>query len=274
MSELLDRIQREIRERLEASRAAVREHERLEAALQALGGAGSRATRVVRGSGRGMSAPVRPPSAAAKPSSSARARSRKQSPAVPRSGASAKARQPASATADGRSRPARRSGGRAARPSGTKKGQVARAADAGPAARKRAPRGANREAVLVVVGERPGVTARELAAASGVTGGTLYSLLRTLTQQGALQKRELPGGQTGYEVAVTAAGAQAAVAPAATTTEASADAESGPARLEQDRARSTQTDNARSARGEAHATEEQANAPADADDRSGQEAAK
>jgi hypothetical protein len=36
VSELLERIQSEIRERLEASRAAVREHERLEAALHAL----------------------------------------------------------------------------------------------------------------------------------------------------------------------------------------------------------------------------------------------
>jgi hypothetical protein len=129
--------------------------------------------------------------------------------------------------------------------------------------------------VLGVIGERPGVTARELAAASGVTGGTLYSLLRTLTQQGALEKRQLPGGATGYVVAASAAGAQAAVVPAATTMEASADAESGPtARLEQDHAGSTHADNARSARAEAHATEEQANAPADDDERSAQEAAK
>jgi DNA-binding IclR family transcriptional regulator len=76
--------------------------------------------------------------------------------------------------------------------------------------------------VLGVIGERPGVTARELAAASGVTGGTLYSLLRTLTEQGALEKRELPGGQTGYVVAASAAGAQAAAVPAGTTTEAGA----------------------------------------------------
>jgi hypothetical protein len=55
--------------------------------------------------------------------------------------------------------------------------------------------------VLAVVRERPGVTTRELAAASGVTGGTLYSLLRRLTEQGELAKRELPGGQTGYALA-------------------------------------------------------------------------
>jgi hypothetical protein len=51
---------------------------------------------------------------------------------------------------------------------------------------------------LGVVGERPGVTARELATTTGVTGGTLYSLLRRLTQEGTLEKHELPGGQTGY----------------------------------------------------------------------------
>jgi hypothetical protein len=67
--------------------------------------------------------------------------------------------------------------------------------------RARAPRGANREAVLAVVRDRPGVTTSELAAASGVTGGTLYALLRRLTDQGELAKRELPGGQTGYALA-------------------------------------------------------------------------
>jgi DNA-binding IclR family transcriptional regulator len=59
--------------------------------------------------------------------------------------------------------------------------------------------------VLAAVRERPGVTTRELAAASGVTGGTLYSLLRRLTEQGELAKRELPGGQTGYALASGAA---------------------------------------------------------------------
>jgi DNA-binding IclR family transcriptional regulator len=55
--------------------------------------------------------------------------------------------------------------------------------------------------VLSVVRERPGVTASELAAASGVKGGTLYSLLARLTAQGELAKRDLPGGQTGYALA-------------------------------------------------------------------------
>jgi hypothetical protein len=80
--------------------------------------------------------------------------------------------------------------------------------DAGPSpakpARGRAPRGANREAVLRVVAERPGVTTRELAAASGVKGGTLSALLRTLTQRGELEMRALPGGQTGYALPASA----------------------------------------------------------------------
>jgi len=55
VSELLERIRREIHERLQASRAAVREHERLEAAPHALS-AGSRATHAV--TGRGTRAPA------------------------------------------------------------------------------------------------------------------------------------------------------------------------------------------------------------------------
>ena len=65
-------------------------------------------------------------------------------------------------------------------------------------ARERAPRGANRDAVLRVVGERPGLTTAELAAASGVARNTLYALLATMTKRGELERRELPGGKTGY----------------------------------------------------------------------------
>jgi hypothetical protein len=55
--------------------------------------------------------------------------------------------------------------------------------------------------VLAVIGERPGVSARELAASSGVGGGTLYALLRTLTQRVEITKQQLPSGHTGYTVA-------------------------------------------------------------------------
>jgi IclR helix-turn-helix domain len=205
VSELLDRIHREIRERLEASRAAVLEHERLEAALHALGDAGSR-----KRSPR--------PAAAATAKRGARARAGR---------ASAKTRDAAGAVVDGGGRRAGRSGNGAAS-AGRAKGRVARAA--GPArAGKRAPRGANRAAVLRVTGERPGVTAPELAAASGVTGGTLYSLLRTLTERGTLEKRELPGGQTGYTVVASADGANSTGVAAGTATNKRAVAEPGSA---------------------------------------------
>jgi hypothetical protein len=55
MPDLLDRIRREIHERLDASRATVREYEQLEAALNALGGDGV-AGRVERAGGRGRAA--------------------------------------------------------------------------------------------------------------------------------------------------------------------------------------------------------------------------
>jgi len=71
-------------------------------------------------------------------------------------------------------------------------------------ARPRAPRGANREAVLRTVAARPGLTVRELTAATGVKPSSLPPLLRTLTLRGELEKRRLPNGQTGYALARTA----------------------------------------------------------------------
>jgi hypothetical protein len=223
VSELLDRIQREIRERLEVSRAAVRKHERLEAALRALGDARSRATRVVGGRGEGSPAagsPSRSSRTGTPPG--ARGRSSRQPSAASRA-----AKRVPAARAGGRDGRARRSAGGRARPAAAGKGPEARAAAATPA-RKRAPRGANRQAVLQVIGERPGVTAPELAAASRVTGGTLYSLLRRLTDEGTVEKRELPGAQTGYALAPSAGAAARSsdTKPEASTTEATSAAES------------------------------------------------
>jgi DNA-binding PadR family transcriptional regulator len=205
VSEVLDRVRREIRERLESTRAAVFEYERLEAALHALGDAGLRATRAVRGGGRGSRAPEtgRRSGAAAKRSSASRARTGKQ--ASVRSGTT---KRPGAGAATPRSERAKK--------------RTPPRARAATSARKRAPRGANREAVVRVVAERPGVTARELAAASQVTGGTLYTLLRRLTDDGTLEKRALPGGQAGYALATDAGVATrpAAAQPPAATTEA------------------------------------------------------
>lgn len=136
MPDLLDQIRRELQQRLEASRAAVREHEQLQAALVALDE-----------SGRGA-------------------------PAAARSTA---------ATKDGRDGTAP-----------TRRRRPARAP------RQRAPHGQNRERVLAVVRERPGVTPLEIAAAAGIKGATLYTVLRRLVDAGTVEKREVPGGDTGY----------------------------------------------------------------------------
>jgi hypothetical protein len=67
---------------------------------------------------------------------------------------------------------------------------------------KRARRGANREAVLRAVEERPGGTSAELSAVSGVARNTLNGLLARLVKNGELQTRDLPTGRTGYALAV------------------------------------------------------------------------
>jgi hypothetical protein len=67
-------------------------------------------------------------------------------------------------------------------------------------AAERAPRGANREAVLRALEERPGASASELAAASGVNRTVLYGVLKRLIEGGEVAKEELPGGSTGYKL--------------------------------------------------------------------------
>jgi DNA-binding transcriptional ArsR family regulator len=126
MSDLLDRVRAEIRDRLELTRSAVEEYEQLEAALDALG----------------VSAEPAP-----------------------------QARRPRAHRDDSRPR----------RPP-----------------RKRAPRGANRAALLRAIGERPGASAGELARASGVAQPAVYALLRKLTDDGEVVRRELPSGRSGY----------------------------------------------------------------------------
>jgi hypothetical protein len=67
-------------------------------------------------------------------------------------------------------------------------------------ARKRAPRGANRAAVLRAVEDRPGATSSDLAAVSGVKSSTLHALLKRLVNDGELQTQTLPTGRTGYAI--------------------------------------------------------------------------
>ena len=70
-----------------------------------------------------------------------------------------------------------------------------------PRAGTRAPRGANREAILKLVGERPGVSAAEIADVTKISRAVTYNTLSKLVLQGLLAKSELPGGQTGYQPA-------------------------------------------------------------------------
>jgi DNA-binding IclR family transcriptional regulator len=66
-------------------------------------------------------------------------------------------------------------------------------------ARIRAPRGANREAILSVVTDRPGTTAAEISDVTKISRAVTYNTLAKLIEQGKLEKTELPGGQTGYK---------------------------------------------------------------------------
>ena len=72
------------------------------------------------------------------------------------------------------------------------------------ARRTRAPRGANREAILRVVGERPGVSAAELSDVTKIARAVTYNTLAKLVEQGRIEKTTLPGGQTGYQPAAPA----------------------------------------------------------------------
>jgi hypothetical protein len=157
MSELLERIHGEIRERLAASAAAVREYERLEAALAALDG---------------VAAPAPRPSTA-QPSRASRKRPTRSAPA------------------------------------------------------KRAPRGANREAALRAIGERPGICVADLILATGINRAVLYALLGRLVEQGAVVGQALPGEPAGYALQPTP------VAPDEPTT-ARADAPAGPSVVSDD----------------------------------------
>ena len=82
-----------------------------------------------------------------------------------------------------------------------------RARRTGPAKpRERAPRGANRQAVLEAVRDRPGASSAELAAVSGVERNALYGVLRRLVKDGEVHMRELPTGRTGYTPGAVSAG--------------------------------------------------------------------
>lgn len=68
----------------------------------------------------------------------------------------------------------------------TKRQAVSRAPYAG-GRRQRAPRGANREAILQVVRERPGVSAAEVAAVTKIAKPTVHTTISQLKRKGVLE---------------------------------------------------------------------------------------
>jgi hypothetical protein len=155
VSDLLERVRAQTRERLQELRPAVDEYERLHAALAVLDGLTPR---------RRERSPAAP---AISPDRSGDARD----------GGSPAASPPGGSSRDGSSRGSRDGGRRA-----------------------RAPRGANRAAVLEAVRERPGASAGELAAAAGISRPIVYTLLNRLTERGELVRSALPSGGNGYSL--------------------------------------------------------------------------
>ncbi len=65
----------------------------------------------------------------------------------------------------------------------------------------RAPRGENKARILAVLGERPGVSAAEVAQATQIASATVSSTLAKMTAAGEVLKEQLPGGHVGYRTA-------------------------------------------------------------------------
>jgi len=59
----------------------------------------------------------------------------------------------------------------------------------------------NRERVLALVRERPGITKAELKDAAGLSGAGIARNLRRLLDGGEVGEEALPGGATGYRIA-------------------------------------------------------------------------
>jgi hypothetical protein len=65
----------------------------------------------------------------------------------------------------------------------------------------RAPRGSNLSAILEHVAGNPGATAGEIAAATGISRGVVYSATSRLSSSGKLTREPKPDGQVGYRSA-------------------------------------------------------------------------
>jgi hypothetical protein len=64
-----------------------------------------------------------------------------------------------------------------------------------------AEREVNRERVLALVRERPGITKAELGDAAGLSSARVAQNLRRMLDRGQVREEALPGGATGYRIA-------------------------------------------------------------------------
>ena len=62
----------------------------------------------------------------------------------------------------------------------------------------RAPRGSNLKAIVKHVAANPGATAGEIATATGIARGVVYSATSRLSSSGKLEREPKPDGQVGY----------------------------------------------------------------------------
>jgi len=80
-----------------------------------------------------------------------------------------------------------------------------RGGGAGAGSRRRsslaADREANRQQILELVRERPGITRAELKDAAGLSGAGVAQNLRRMRDRGEVHEEALPGGATGYRIA-------------------------------------------------------------------------
>src|SRR5690242_17497772 len=154
MSDVLDRIRRELQQRLESTRAAAQEHERVGAALEALEhavkpleGVTRRAASGASERGRRVAARARPAGA---PLSSATAESDATTASATRPAGPARPGATGSPKSAGTGRGRKTASASTAKAPGAAKSAPGRRRTVKPV-RTRAPRGANREAVLAVV---------------------------------------------------------------------------------------------------------------------------
>jgi DNA-binding transcriptional ArsR family regulator len=85
--------------------------------------------------------------------------------------------------------------------------------------RRRAAPGANRDPIVAVVRDRPGVSVGEVAQATGIPRTTVAPTMSRLLAAGAVERVELPDGGAGYRAVRVDAVAEASGGPPAATPE-------------------------------------------------------